>query len=431
MRCFKIVLFIFLGLIACNKTQSVPKQKAAELVSTKTALSNKIISNHDTSTNLTAINRDTSQSSHIISTTDTIHKSFGITNQIDTSHLSPLPLNISEDTLQQSIPKIDKNIEAPPVVTTSISTASSPQFGKLTLIRYLLWCFTGFSLLFLIILSIDLYRRNIYNYSPKNTKHILISLVPCYAASLFFFLLSILFFSLTILPNEYSTLFIILHTGLLVSSVFALMVPSFLDPRQIALFNFPDAVNVASRTAGDLKRDYNRMISSLEGLQNQTQSHLVSMDSIRKTIEENLINRIQFETRIGEEVALRTKFEKHVSLLVEKLCDYVRVLERLNSAQGLSDDYLAAVVQCREYLNKNFMSLNISIIIPQAGDEFDAQIHEAAGEIEVNSIESGKIARVLTWGIRTPDNCERSKVLLARAISTKNIDTLEESCPNA
>lgn len=430
MKCLNIVLIVFLGFMACNKGKPVPQHNAPEQASKKTAQVSKPVGDHDTSTIPATTNSDTVQGKPTSSPKDTINESEGAFNQIDTSHSSPLCVKDSVDTIQQTLSHAEEIIRTPSAISASVHTAPLPQTGKISWNRYQLLFCIGFALILLIILFVDLYRRKMYGLSPSSTKYIMVSLIPFYAASLFLFLLSILFFSLAISANEYSALFIISHVGLLVSSVIALILPSLFDSRQIALFSFPDAVNVAARSAGDLKRDYNRMISSLEGLQNQTQSHLVSMDSIRKAIEENLINRIQFENRIGEEVSLRTKVENQVTLLVDKVCDYVRVLERLNSAQGLSDDYLAAVVQCREYLNKSFMPLNISIIIPQVGDDFDAQMHEANGELEMNNIEPGRIARVLTWGILTPANCERSKVLLAKPVS-QNIDKQEESCPSA
>ena len=223
------------------------------------------------------------------------------------------------------------------------------------------------------------------------------------------FLGLIVFYMDTPSPGGVLTASSILLIGSVWMGVYGIALGAKLD----ALWHFPDAVRTASTGSEELRRQYNRMTTVAEGVQ---QAVVRESDVIGALIDQAKVSRKEradMDARLSSAIADKKIAETELGHWQDRLVATTRSLERALSLDGLGDQYIAATEKAVKDIEKQYAPLGFRVIRPAVGDEHDDLLHEVAGEVRTASIETGKVAQVESWGFTYGDERICARVYLA------------------
>jgi len=247
--------------------------------------------------------------------------------------------------------------------------------------------------------------------SDKPTTSVKTFLVFGLAFLLFVLALASAYAALTGLTAEVGAL-VIVAALFLIASAWLVIYASLVDVRLQALFSFPSAVEHAAAKTQDLRRDYNRSITAVEGMQAAVEAEAQRVEAL--ATEMRRVNALvgQAESRLADEISRRHLADATLQQWQDRVMEVIRGVERLVSMDGLDPEYVAGAEKVLSSLERQLGPAGLSIIRPKPGESFDDLLHEVAGEEAHATLEPGVIARAVSWGLIAGNQRERSKVLL-------------------
>jgi|GEM_PF-4714892 len=277
-----------------------------------------------------------------------------------------------------------------------INTVGMQERDKSKLILYIIS-----ALVFIVLLTqIFIFLKDFWLFFLKDYN---LYFVLFYLVSISIFVLSILFYKLLYVDD----FFYPFHLAFLVLAFVFLIIILIHGIKNFLFYSKSNKFLIKNGNNINIVPLFNNLNKELE-----RQIRLFS--NVQHKMEESLNNYYQFERRLNEEISLRVKAVNQYNSLTERLYEFLKIMERLISTAGISHEYREAIWDCRKYFDKVLSPLNISTIIPNEGDDFDPMIHEVVGEVETLKVKPGKIAKVVSWGFRTPQLIERAKVILSK-----------------
>ena len=135
------------------------------------------------------------------------------------------------------------------------------------------------------------------------------------------------------------------------------------------------------------------------------------LGEIRKNIEEILIKQRQETGNLRREVEDWQRAAIEFFRMLERALDYEKNAANRQLIEKITSEFSRSVT-----------TLGLERIMPQADEAIEEKLHEAVGEEESASVQSGNITRCITWGYRIGANViERALVIIAKETKTEQL----------
>ena len=199
---------------------------------------------------------------------------------------------------------------------------------------------------------------------------------------------------------------------LAIGAAWFLVYAEVLQAKLDTLLAFPEAVALASGSTKDLKREYFRLFTELEGVRTALAAEGARTEQRIATLDRDRADLDALESRLANEMADRKRLEGEMSEFESRLVEFVRGQERLLALPDLAPEYSKAAERSVAEVMRIFGPLGFSIVRPAPGDRFDALIHEAVAQEAHSEMDPGSVLRVESWGFTRGPMRERAKVVL-------------------